>query len=274
MPYPTAFAFEYHSPSQVLEGLVAFHYVLRAGSAPFDETLCALLGQVQLSFGGSATYHLPRGPVIAPRLGVIAPTDQAIRMSAPLGFIAIGSALTPVGWTMLGEGGGSGNRISTLRSLELQHALEEPPKAAVSALDRWLTTRLSSAQEDPRVHLIDDWIVGGGSADVTALSEQLGLSRRSVERLTRRTHGSTPKRLRAKYRALKVAAAIAVGEVADWRLAPAAEGFADQSHFIREFRRYVGVTPGAFMAEPAGFARRLIEGRWEPGKEIGIAIFA
>jgi AraC-like DNA-binding protein len=266
--------FHYHSPSPALEGRVAFHYVLKAGDEPFDETLCALLGQVQLGFGGSATYHFAQGPIVARAACVIAPTDRAVRMTAPAGFVAVGSALTPLGWTLLNEGRSQVDAVVDATSKTLDRATRGHPRTAVTALDDWIVARLASGTPDSRVDIIDAWIVADEGEDVDALTARLNMSRRSLERLTLRTHGATPKRLSAKYRTLKVAAAMAVGEVADWRLAPAAAGFADQSHFIREFRRYVGVTPGAFMADKTGFARRLIEGRWNPGKAMGIAIWA
>ena len=36
------------------------------------------------------------------------------------------------------------------------------------------------------------------------------------------------------------------------RAVAAETGFADQSHFTREFKRYTGLTPGAFRTEPLG----------------------
>ena len=68
----------------------------------------------------------------------------------------------------------------------------------------------------------------GVAQDVEALARSLGLSRRSLERLTAATHGSTPKRLAAKYRALQAAARLAVGDLTDWRDAADAGGYADQ----------------------------------------------
>jgi AraC-like DNA-binding protein len=92
--------------------------------------------------------------------------------------------------------------------------------------------------------------------------------------LTVATHGATPKRLAAKYRSLQAAGRMAVGEVTDWRDAVDIGGFVDQPHFIREFKRFVGMTPRAFLASPDSFVHRLIRGQWHPGRELGIAIWA
>jgi AraC-like DNA-binding protein len=265
--------FTYLQPSPALAGLVAFHYVLRVGEAGFDETLCALLGQVQVGRGGEAAYHFAEGLVAAPTESLISPTDRAVRMSAPPGFVGIGSGLTPAGWSLLAGRDRAPNTIVPLGGPAGLATLADADSDGPAALDTWLGRAFAGREPDPRIAAIDAWAVSDDCADVSSLSRALGLSRRSLERLTLRTHGATPKRLSAKYRALKVAAALATGESDDWRELSAAEHFADQAHFIREFRRFVGVTPGAFVANEDGFTRRLIRGRWTPGKPIGIAIF-
>ena len=210
----------------------------------------------------------------APPAAQIAPTDHAVRLRAPPGFVAIGSLLTPVGWSALIPAGlGYRNEIVALTG-DLPASAGDDELATVAALDAWLTTRLRAATIDRRVAVIDAWLLADGVADIDALAAALGLSRRALERLTRRTHGATPGRLAAKYRALRIAADLVAGQTVDWRDAAAAAGLADQSHLIREFRRFVGEIPGRFVTPPHSFAYRLLRGQWHPRRTLSIAIWS
>ena len=271
--------FTYIMPSPELQDYVAFHYILQVADHPFDEVLCALLGQIQVGIGGAAEYVIDGRAVHAPRGSVIAPTDRAIRLRAPAGFAAVGSALTPAGWSALLERQNArGNTIDDLAAMGFGPPFD--PGGEVSAeplvpcLDQWLRGCLADRPIDPRVRTIDAWIVETNGEDVEGLATSLSMSRRSLERLTMRTHGASPKRLSAKYRSLKIAGELAVGLVENWRDAAAARGLADQSHFIREFRRYVGVTPGKFMSDQTSFVRQLIQGQWRPGRAMSVTIWS
>ena len=43
-----------------------------------------------------------------------------------------------------------------------------------------------------------------------------------------------------------------------WTDAALAAGYFDQSHFIRDFRRFVGCTPSEFHRTPEGIAQALV----------------
>ena len=43
-----------------------------------------------------------------------------------------------------------------------------------------------------------------------------------------------------------------------WTDAALAAGYFDQSHFIRDFRRFVGCTPSEFRRTPEGIAQALV----------------
>src|SRR3546814_15301309 len=68
------------------------------------------------------------------------------------------------------------------------------------------------------------------------------MSIRSVERMTKHYYGLSPRMLARKYRAVRTAAAIARGETRD--ADALGDAFYDQSHLIREIKRFTGATPG------------------------------
>lgn len=74
------------------------------------------------------------------------------------------------------------------------------------------------------------------------LAEEAGVSREHLARVFRRTTGLTVGQYVRKRRALESAARLRAGR-ADLSEVALACGFADQSHFTREFRRYFRTTP-------------------------------
>ena len=83
-----------------------------------------------------------------------------------------------------------------------------------------------------------------GAARVEALATEVGWSRRHLTARFRDEVGLAPKALgrliRVEHAAMRVRAGDALGEIAY------DAGYADQSHFNREFRELVGCTPTEF----------------------------
>lgn len=103
--------------------------------------------------------------------------------------------------------------------------------------------------------LIEDLIasIDEGAARISDVFKKLGAHERTLQRLSRRWIGLSPKsfariaRTRAAKRALELGM-------------PAADtalefGFADQAHFTREFREMMGTTPVGFLQDRATRAR-------------------
>ncbi|WP_295530007.1 AraC family transcriptional regulator [Novosphingobium sp. Chol11] len=275
--------FTYFEPSTPLQGLVAFHYRIEVGDAPLDAGICSLLGQLQITLSAHNAYDFGVGPEIAPAAALLGPTTRAARLIAPAGSVAIGSALTPAGWNAIigASASSAAHRVACLSTLLGDDAdrlpsacLAQCPDKGPAVLDSFLRAKLRGRMPDPRIAEIDAWVLLDGEQSADALASVLAMSRRSLERFTAMTHGAPPKLLAAKYRALKAAARIAAGEVSDWRDAAELGDFVDQSHFIRHFKRHVCMTPRAFNAAQDSFVHRLILGRWQPGKDLGIAIWA
>lgn len=105
-----------------------------------------------------------------------------------------------------------------------------------------LTLRLKSAQE-----------AAGGDLRIGALAELGGTTLRTMDRLFRRYIGVSPKtfsrvmRFQRGLNRLKFDPAVSLGTIA------AECGYADQSHFVREFKRFTGVAPSQQLGYfPAG----------------------
>jgi len=73
-----------------------------------------------------------------------------------------------------------------------------------------------------------------------------GIEVRALQRLFREYVGVSPKWTINRYRLHEALERIAAGEAVDWSALALDLGYFDQAHFIRDFRRLVGVSPGAY----------------------------
>jgi len=132
------------------------------------------------------------------------------------------------------------------------------PAAAVPTIDRLLTNAIVGREPDRRVAFVVDAIVRrGGSFAIDAAAAATGLSRRQLERLFMRDVGLPPKQL-ARIVRFQRALRILESDSDQPRgiHAAHASGYADQAHFIRDFRALAGCPPGEHLlrrAELSGF---------------------
>src|SRR5207244_5277096 len=93
---------------------------------------------------------------------------------------------------------------------------------------------------------------GGGELTADDLAAAAGCSRYAAYRAFRQAYGLSPsdyqRQLRVQTARRLLSAGVPPAQVA------ADAGFADQAHLTRWFRRYYGVTPGAYRAAAGGAA--------------------
>jgi AraC-like DNA-binding protein len=99
----------------------------------------------------------------------------------------------------------------------------------------------------------------GGEMQVAEMVEASGLGRRTLERRFLDYVGISPALLANVFRFRRVFDAIEHDSARPWTDAAAAAGYFDQSHLIRDFRRFVGCTPTEFAASRPGLATALVE---------------
>jgi AraC-like DNA-binding protein len=135
----------------------------------------------------------------------------------------------------------------------LQHASWEECQAL---FDTYFTAVAAPAQPDePIIQQLETELVAGRIDHVAELAAALGFSERTLERLCKRAFGFSPKRLLRRQRFLRTLTEI--GDRLDQPLdALLSGGYFDQSHFIREFKAYMGMTPLAYFHSPRQMMRR------------------
>jgi len=97
-----------------------------------------------------------------------------------------------------------------------------------------------------------------GRCSLDEVIARSGVGRRQFERRFRDAVGLSPKRFASVLRLRSVFDVLQDDPHSDGTGAALAAGYFDQSHLIRDFRRYVGCTPAQFVAARASLASALV----------------
>ena len=81
---------------------------------------------------------------------------------------------------------------------------------------------------------------------VEQLLDEAGTTQRGLQRLFREYVGATPKWVIQRYRLIEAADRLAAGDAEAGAALALDLGYADQAHFIRDFKRIVGQPPAAY----------------------------
>ena len=124
-------------------------------------------------------------------------------------------------------------------------------QAAVSAVEDALAGLLPVDDEGLLVNAIVEYVEGDPRVQrVSQVCEKFDISERSLQRLTARRIGLTPKWLVQRRRLHEAAERLSSAEPPDLARVAVDLGYADQAHFTRDFRTVTGLTPGEYAAEP------------------------
>jgi AraC-like DNA-binding protein len=119
-----------------------------------------------------------------------------------------------------------------------------------SAVEAFLRRR--EPAPDPNVELVGEIVQAllydRSTTRVDDVTRRFGITARSLQRLFRRYVGVTPKWVLQRYRLHEAAARLAAGGAVSWAEVAVELGYFDQSHFIRDFTRAVGLTPAEYVA--------------------------
>lgn len=263
------FSLRYFSPAAPLRDWVSSYYIFETDLRALSDTLRAELPQVRFMFAGSGTYSYGGGPPVAvPRAALCGPTTVAVRFEAAGPIRIVGAGLLPAGWAALVGAGASGfadsvTDLEDVAGLMARRTLDRmgearSPRELVAAADAFFLLLSMQAKPPPMwfTRAADEWLAGSPNPQVDDLVALTGMSARQIERLAQRVYGASPKMLARKYRTLQAAVRLGLDPDAGWEAA-AAGAFYDQSHFIRDFRQFVGMTPTQFTDRSSPWLTRL-----------------
>lgn len=208
------------------------------------------------------------------RAWLIGPWDRPVVLSSPPGPTrTIGLELLPVGVHRLFRHPFRDlrDRIVDLADVEPLVGSEElalwrdnPPAAKAAELLEALLLRMRA--EGAGRHWLVDFVSAElerskGLISIRELERLTGYTRRSIDMNFRERVGLSPKSLATICRFQTVYRAWATSGGRLFYQEPELDLYADQSHMIREFRRYTGYSPSQYAKEPNEFGRIFYTGR-------------
>ena len=261
----------YHLPRTDLSGYIRCYYYF-ATETPAAQPMCAELGNVRVVIAGGGAVRPPGGEAMAVSTAhLIGPTTGAYLVEAQAGTRVFGAGILPRGWgALLGisaeEVSDSVVDLAAFMGPASAGAMERiraaPDLARMAAIaDRYFAGLLERRARRGLAYptALERWLVHPGDLGLDDLIDMMDLSRRQTDRLAKQFFGASPKLLQRKYRVLR--AADRLRETGGSWSEAAGESFYDQSHFIKEFRTFVGVTPFAFVHNEARFAAAVLAKR-------------
>lgn len=280
---PQPVGLRYFEPAPELRGFISAYYYFYADTPQLSDITRADLPQLRFMISGAGAYTFGNVRMMrAPAVSLIGPTMAASRFEAAGPLAVFGVGLLPAGWAALvrEDAGDFADRLADAEALfgtvmtDALDAMRMTPRVEVmiSVADAVLRVLAQRATEPPLwfTRMTDEWLTGEASPDVDALVARSDMSARQLERLARRVYGAPPKLLARKYRALRAASALGAGGIA-WQDA-AGDAFYDQSHFIREFKHFIGQTPRQFLRSPTPVTKLMLQRRELAGRMPELAL--
>ena len=250
-------------PDTELRPYVTFFYAVVA-TKPVNDFLYPEWGNVRFSIDGDMVAILPGSYPPGPQpVTLFGPTDRAAFIQSTGGHIA-GFGLTPLGWNRFIDIPASelANRIQPLGPElgiegyeffdQVRHATDDD--AIFSLFNDILLTRLQrTPANSPALLRLDD-ALRSCPRDVAEFQTRAGMSARTLLRACLRLFGFTPQRLLRKQRFLDTLGQIRT-KPDDHFINLLDDRYFDQSHFIRDFREFMGMTPRSYLKTPRDIFR-------------------
>lgn len=254
-----ALSLAYYAPSPALQPYVTTFYSLRSGDGALSDTIPAVGCYLLVVLCGSAEVEFADGRVEpAHPASLLVPGNSAAiaRMAGPVHLV--GATLSPLGWAALTGLPASRHcdRLSDaeawfpgaarlVAAMQAAVAAGANPGELIAPMADFIASRLKPV--NPRhaelIGTVAEWLSSGFDPSLADLSARTTYSARQLERLVERYFAASPRLLARKFRVLRAAALLQDPATTDARTAELLNLFYDQSHMIREMRRFLGSTP-------------------------------
>ena len=255
----------FFQPSAALQPYFTAFYLTEVDAAPgvlIDDYLHPEWAAMRFTEGPPPTASVGPGPLV-PQWPFVAngPTSKAIHFGCEKSRIW-GLGLQPAGWAkFVPEGADKLANHTVDGTVHPAFARFAPlidrifdgrhdPAAEAARIDAHLMTMVDlavpSAAQIAEVHAA---ILDPEVATVGRLVERTGIALHSLERLTRRYFGFSPKLLLRRQRFLRSLAQYMLDPSLNW--IEAIDGqYHDQAQFVRDFKAFMGLTPRQYAALP------------------------
>ncbi len=280
------FSMAYIAPPAELAQFVTTFYIFRSSESLLTDVQPAGVGHWMFFLKGHGQARFHDGHIDQSHdASLICPSNAAMQYIVEGPFHCFGCAFTPLGWRSLT--GVPANKmmdqllnanavvrsdcedlLAKLRAIDDGYPSNVPSDEHIElgkSLMHEASPLLSQCFRDlprgalERVACIADWLETSYSPCLDDLVAKLGLSERQTQRLVTEYFGCAPKFLARKYRAIRVAMALADPRIGDEEQSKLYDLFYDQSHMIREIRHFVGKTPAGLAHTDNGLLQMWLD---------------
>jgi AraC-like DNA-binding protein len=191
-------------------------------------------------------------------------TSRAMPVRAR-GGVTVCIDVSPMGWARLFSRSAEDLRdqlvpletvlpVAMVRELTSELARSDRALQVKGVLDDLFSSHMSVPNPDePRIRRIWKAIADEGVTDLAAAASIHGIDRRTASRLSKQYFGFPPKLLTMRSRFLRALLPLLdAGPEADHE--PVPKGYHDRSHFLRDARRFLGMTPRQLATYPSPYA--------------------
>ncbi|MFZ4687925.1 MAG: helix-turn-helix domain-containing protein [Polymorphobacter sp.] len=217
----------------------------------------------------------------APQNAVLfGPTDRHGRIEAD-GGKTVGFSLSAIGWHRLigNDAGRLANRVVPLEdrlgidgmTLRAQLQADTCDADSVARFEHLLLGLLDQRPPVSAAVLAADLALRSRPATTAEFAQGAHVSERTLHRICLDAFGFPPKRLMRRQRFLDTMGRVrtAVGEALGEALDPA---YFDQSHFYRDFRDFLGMTPRAYFSAPRPLMAAAAEAQTRAGVTLSFKL--
>lgn len=208
----------------------------------------------------------PGAPEPCPAFAVTGPTSRAMRFRLGSGR-SWGIGLLPLGWARLFPGMAAGDLADRFvdGAADPRFAAFVPLAGALAASDGDYAAEVAiiaahmerifadappiDPAQEPAILALNAALVDPDCIAVSDLAERLGMTVRSLERLSCRAFGFPPKLLLRRQRFLRSLSRFMLDPSLKW-IGALDSHYHDQSHFVRDFRRFMGMSPSDYARAP------------------------
>ncbi len=251
-----------------------YHTVITTPSdRPVRDALHPEWAGLRFFAGGNPEAEIQGCPMLTgARFVASGPTTRATRFA--LGSTRLwGVGLLPLGWarfvrlsaaSLANQVVNGETHTSFARFAPLARGLCEEPGDAQAELARIIAffRGLPAAREadEARIQAVHAAVIDPSISSVGELVDHIGLSQRTIERLTARHFGFSPKQLLRRQRFMRSLAQYMLDPSLKW-IGALDWTYHDQAQFVRDFHEFMGQTPRDYAAAPHPILEHFIRER-------------
>ena len=260
--------------------IAAYHFVEITGppGSEIEDLLYPDWGSLRFRSGEDWDVATNGGRFETPLTATLfGPTSRARLVRGRPG-VATGVRFTPQGWAhLIGTSAArlahkmapAATILSGVGIIDAALAVVSSDDERVELLDSYFGARLAAGTAcDPRIGFVAAAVREAQDVSVEELACRIGMTSRQLARASQRWFGFPTKILLRRQRFLRTLAILlepkreqAIGQIVD-------QSYYDQSHFNREFRYFMGMSPRAYFARPRSILRLAVANRM---REVGPA---